>query len=128
MRIRVPSLKGRKPKSWLIHNEVYSYTLCLRLDDDLRRGTAWVNRKLGTDFEPHGEYVLGRTFMEEGNADNAILFLGLPGSSTIAHEAFHSVKHVMFHRGMRKLTGSNEEAYAYLLGWTVRQINERLYP
>lgn len=47
------------------------------------------------------------------------------GAAAIAHEALHATHNVMDHVGV-KLTDASEEAFAYYLGWLVREMTGRL--
>lgn len=128
MRVHVPRMKKRRPQGWTFYNSVYPCRIHIRLDTDPKVAVRWVNQKLGSGFESGADLgTAARTFHEDDCADAAIVFYGLPDDGTMAHEAFHVVRHIMATIGM-PLSDESDEAYAYLLGWLVREISRRLYP
>lgn len=116
-----------KPRTWRIDNHVWRYSLFLRLDDDLDRARHWAEKRLSATFSKAADVSGGRTFMPDDSADHAIVFTAKPGGGVAAHEALHGVCHVMHIRGMQHMTPDNDEAYCYLLQWTVTEIGKRLW-
>jgi hypothetical protein len=117
----------KKPRTWCIDNPVYNYTMFLRIDEDLDRSMRWAEKKLGRQFSKGT--TQGRIFLPTDSADHAIVFRHKPrpGSGVAAHEALHAVCHVMDQRGMERMSPANDEAYCYLLQWTVSEIGKRLW-
>jgi len=54
-------------------------------------------------------------------------FEDTPNGGTVAHEAFHSVIHALTTKCLGRPCDANEEAYAYLIGWTVQEIAKRVW-
>ena len=63
----------------------------------------------------------------ENEPSHLIWFDEVPGGGVAAHEALHSVRHIAITIGLGELCEANEEAYAYLLAWTVREIGKNFW-
>jgi hypothetical protein len=118
----------KKPRTWRIDNPVYRYAMFLRVDGDLDRARRWAEKQLGTQLSKASrDSTYGRIFLPDDSADHAIVFRDRPGGGVAAHEALHAVCHVMNQRGMEPMTPANDEAYCYLLQWTVAEIGKRVW-
>lgn len=113
-------------RTFALHNEVWCYTLFIRIGGTREQAERWIDRK----FKKNGKIREGptaTTFYLDSERDHLIWFLERPGTGIIAHEAFHSVLHVCRHLRLGPPCDANEEAYAYLIEWTARQIARRVY-
>lgn len=124
--------KKRTPKlkSFKIENPLYSYVVFIRVGGSRDAAIAWTEKKFKGKVWPLNS-VLSRDnatcFFLEGEPSHVIWFSAEPRASMIAHEAFHSSYHVLKTAGMGALDEGNEEAYAYLIQWTVSEITKRVW-
>jgi len=119
----------KRARSWTVTNDVYGYDLFLRVGGSAVAANRWVDKLLGTDSECNEEdeaSTAAVTFTSESNTSHAIWFRDKPDAGTVAHEAVHAVYHVFRNIGIGELSSENEEAFAYLTDWTVRQIWSRI--
>jgi hypothetical protein len=116
-----------KVREWKIVNPVYHYVILIRQGGTLKQAIAWAKKKLGCEFRIKGHVTVGRIFIKDDEITHCIWFPEKPGGGTVAHEAYHSIMHVMESVGMERPTRENEEAYAYLLAWTVIEIGRLLW-
>ena len=70
--------------------------------------------------------LYGRAFLPTETKDCAVWFRETPGGGTAVHEAFHLTCHILTRSGLT-LSSSSEEAWAYHLGWVVRQIAKKAW-
>lgn len=63
------------------------------------------------------------TFKRNGNV--MVAFKNKTNASIIAHEAVHICNHIFKNVGIQ-LDLDNDEAFAYLLGWVVKQIHKTI--
>ncbi len=54
-----------------------------------------------------------------------LVFPLMPNADSIAHEAFHVVRKLLFTSDV-KLTNASEESWAYLMGWVVGEITDKV--
>lgn len=123
--------KTKPLKSYRIQNDVYSYVLYLLAWGTQDKANAWATKKLEPNqpFDLFNEYMQGRCYFV-GDGKSHVLYLPYgdgTGIGTVAHEALHSVHHVLSRSGMQALSDETEEAYAYLMDWTMREIVRRIY-
>lgn len=116
----------KKPRTWRIDNPVYNYSLFVRHGGTVAEANRWANSKVGGDFTKDSPSTRGRCYFDEDWPDHAIWLHVQSGSATVSHEALHSVSHIMRHVGI-PLLGDTEEAYCYLLAWTVGEIASRIW-
>jgi len=107
----------------LFHIPIYDYFVWVKFGGTQESFIKFVASKLGCRVAEHNIESIGLLSTVEGIADHCMWFREIdPDASTIAHEVFHSVCHVMKHRGVWPLTKENEEAFAYLIGSFMGQI------
>ena len=88
----------------------------IEVDDELFAQTFFATPRQGDVFiETH--YAIFNYSRPEGFK---------PELDTIAHEAFHLTVNLFERRDIR-LDWTNDEPYAYMIGWFVREITEFLY-
>lgn len=124
--------KKRNPKkirTFKIQNDVWRNMLFVRLGGSGDQALKWFERKFGENPKPTVVAESnGSTIYDTGEKSHLIWFSEQkPSGSLVSHEALHSVKHVLTCSGLGPLTDETEEAYAYLLGWTVRQIGRKVW-
>lgn len=118
---------AKRITAFKLENEVWQYALFVRVGGTREQALRWFERKLcgAPETEKSGPYAT--TFYRNDERSHLIWFEEVPGGGTAAHEALHSVKHVLAHVGLGPLSDDTEEAYAYLLQWTVSEIGRRLW-
>lgn len=116
----------KKPRTWRIDNPVWDYNLFVRHGGSSTDATRWAERKLGGEFADIDGSV-GICFAHDGQTNHAIWLSQKAGIGTLAHEALHSVAHIMHVKAMEPMSPANDEAYCYLLGWTVAEIGSRIW-
>ncbi|WZO97327.1 hypothetical protein EP7_004352 [Isosphaeraceae bacterium EP7] len=126
-------MKKKRPakriRSFKIENDVWQYVLFVRVGGTREQAESWFDKTFG---EPQSLAWLSKcrnatTFYRTDERSHLIWFDAKPGGGIVSHEALHSVQHVLSHSGLGPLSEATEEAYAYLLGWTVMQIGLRLW-
>lgn len=106
-----------------IYNPVYGYSIIISKGDSVEKIINKANYKLGVRFTQDSN-ASGSVFCIPEISNHIIWFdKKKPEPDLVAHEAFHSVFHVLNRKGLA-LTLASEEAFAYLLSWTVLQINK----
>ena len=121
--------KKIKVKTYKVLNPVYSYALFLRIYGTKEEALSWFDKKFECE-QPAVNNLSAKegSFIFTPSKRSHLLWFGdIPGGGLAAHEALHSVKHVLEHAGLGPLNNDTEEAYAYLLDWTVRQIGCKLW-
>lgn len=119
--------KKQKVHTWEIVNPVYDYSLFVRIGDTRDDTLRWFAKEF--KIEEHSSIGDGcnsyATVIHYAPTKSHAIWFRKWDCAIIAHEALHSIRHVM-ERAQIYLSCSTEEAYAYLLGWTVREITKRL--
>lgn len=115
-------------KTYHADNDLYGYRLYLTVGGDSNKAARWLADKLGEDYtDIEHSQPAARTIYSPLHRDHMIWFEQTPVGSCAAHEAFHSACHVMRYVGIGTLSKDSEEAYAYLIGWTVAQIGNKFW-
>ena len=113
-------------RHYKITNRLYHYVIFLLICPEKEKASQWFDKKFGSVSERPA--TIGSTFLITEQRSHAIWFPTLrPQPSVIGHEAFHSVWHVLRHCSMGSICEENEDAYAYLLQWTIDEITSRLF-
>lgn len=118
------TLKVRTKK---ITNQVYPFALFLRLGGTKEQAAKWFEAKFEIQEYETYRSAMATTFVLTNEPSHLIWFKEVPGAPIIAHEALHSVKHILSTMGLERLQDANEEAYAYMMQWTVNQIVEWMW-
>lgn len=121
--------KRERVKTYKIINQTWQYALFLRVGGTVEAATRWFDKKFDVDSDDSANISAdARTSYVTDERSHLIWFKHhCPGAGLIAHEAFHSTKHVLTHAGLGPLNDETEEAFAYLLMWTVREIGQRIW-
>lgn len=121
-------MKTSTARRWKIHNPVYGYTLYLVLGGSEEQYHDYIRPRLDSiadGLSSKGSGSFGVCSYRDDLKHVAIWFPKRPSAAVIAHESLHSICHVMQFLGMERMTTENDEAYAYLLDWTVAEIEKR---
>lgn len=125
--VKKKKTKPPKIRRLKLVNSVYPYVLFVIAGGERGAAKSWFEKKFSIPVKER-TLAYGTTFTKEGELSHLIWFSSLkPSASTIAHEAVHSVRHALFTVGEEPLCHQNEEAYAYLLSWTVNEISRKLW-
>lgn len=130
-----------KPKPKIVRfskvNDVYQYRLFVILGGTGKEAERWMLKKFKADkvnSSPDDEPASpekrnrGATLYLPGESSHVLWFSLLsPGAGIISHEALHSVHHISRVIGLGGLTDDTEEAYAYLVAWTVTAVTGRAW-
>ncbi|UOF79944.1 hypothetical protein [Caudoviricetes sp.] len=115
-----------KVNQWRFHNSVYDYTVYLRVGGTIKEAAAEFNRLFNCTEEEDGTCE-ACVFCAEGYSNNFIWFKEKPQAWLIAHESLHSVIFAMEAIGVPHCTPENQEIYAHLLEWTVKNLTRRIW-
>lgn len=113
-------------KAFKLDNEVWAYTLFIRIGGTREQAEQWLDKKFKRKIETR-KGPTATTFFHPELRDHLIWFNEKPGCGLIAHESFHSVMHVLGHCRLGPPCEANEEAFAYLIGWTAKEIARKAY-
>lgn len=114
----------QKPTTRRIVNETFHYALFVRVGGTKESAIRFFERK----FRPDGgdtraqASAIGSVIFADYERSHVCWLSDEANLGVVAHEALHSVSHVMRHAGVGPMCEQNEEAYAYLLQWTVNGI------
>jgi hypothetical protein len=119
-------------RTFRIQNPVWQYVLFVRAGGTRDEAERWFRRQFGEPPEVSSDGQLwatsAMTFSRRTEKSHLIWFESLkPDGAIVAHEAVHSVTHALQASGLAPLTEQTEEAYAYLVQWTVKVIGDRLW-
>jgi hypothetical protein len=116
-----------RPRRRTIRCELYKYDVHVLTCSEYVPAYLEGCRLLGLRPRPDAaeEDARGTTFGGAGKSHCVWFPNRRPSESTVAHEACHSVIFVMTELQMN-CPVRNDEAWAYLLGWTVEQIRKAL--
>lgn len=128
----------RKPKTptgrrFEFRNGTWDYCLWVQIGGDTKEAARWFSEETKLELQPildvlgeQGPYG-GCVIRNPAYSDHLMWLQEDPCHSTVAHEALHSVHHVLSRVGLGPLSDATEEAYAFLVGWTVRMISSKLW-
>ena len=135
--------RKRKPKSvcFKLSNLVWQYALFVRAGGTEEQAERWFRRafqvpdaefsqvrKSRTRTLAHDVGTSATTWTKQDEKSHMIWFEACqPSASIVAHEAVHSASHVLGTSGLAPQVPETEEAYAYLVQWTVGSIGNRLW-
>lgn len=114
--------KKHKPTVHRFINDVYQYALFVRIGGTKEGAVRWFEKKFNVAEHESMATVQGSTIFLDEERSHMIWLADLNNIGILAHEALHSVQLVMTHAGVGPMCKQNEEAYAYLLQWTVNRI------
>jgi hypothetical protein len=120
------SKKRTKVSTHRIVNDTFQYALFVRIGGTREGAIQWFEKKFSAE-RPEVQNVngpTGTTFYKNYETSHLIWFAETPTPGITAHEALHSVRHVLTTIGFPEMCEQNEEAFAYLLQWTVNRIAE----
>lgn len=112
----------RKVVSFRIQNDTWNYVVFVRIGGTIHEAEEWFEKKFQTGEREYRPFSNARMIAIEGEKSHLLWFERTPDEGRLAHEAFHSVAHVLRESGLRSMRSSNEECFAYLLEWTVNEI------
>ena len=117
-----------KTRTFKIENPVWSYVIFVRVGGSDEQAAKATDKLFGSNIHDDGPGLdaAGRCFLPGGEKSHVIWFKNIPGVGLLSHESFHSVHHVLQLSGLA-LNNETEEAYAYLLDWTVKEIGFRIW-
>lgn len=130
--------KSRKAKlkSFRLFNDTWCYRIDVRIggtrqaaEDFLRNrlpATVKVENLDGKLYYSNAGAVLHATIGGEPEISHVIWFQKTPGAALLSHEAFHSACWVLESLGI-KLSRETEEAFAYLIQWTVKAVADKCW-
>ena len=103
----------------IVYNKLYKYEFALFKGEPLEKAFKWTDSSLKIENYRSSDACV---FRNPSQKAHVIWFKSKkPGVNQVAHEAFHSVFHVMHHLEA-PLVSETEECWAYLLDWTVTEI------
>ncbi|MDX1463960.1 MAG: hypothetical protein R3359_12955 [Marinirhabdus sp.] len=125
--------RRKKPKKTAIRtfkvvNDVWSYAIFVRIGGSVEQAAKAMDKLFESSFaeDNSNPHALARCFLLDNEKSHLIWFRESPGAGLLTHEVLHSVHHVLDCSGMQ-LNRETEEAYAYLIDWTVRQIGFKIW-
>lgn len=121
---------ARKLRSYKLYNPVYDYDIYVKVGHNPEQLLSWFDGLLNCDSSgvTNMDSNLAVTLKREDMLSHAIWFkYPKPPARVVAHEAFHSVVHIMRVLGRTDCTREAEECWACLLDWTVREIGKRVW-
>jgi hypothetical protein len=122
-----------KSKNFIIPLVIYPFDIMVSFGEtDEQILKRWSHYNL-SEIDKNGlimsDTVIGRFHMMECNA-SVIRFKHMPETcfdyGILAHEIFHAVTHIMNKVGLKFKIFSNDEAYAYLMGYVTTEIYKKL--
>lgn len=114
--------KKTKPTVHRFINDVYQYALFVRIGGTREHALRWFEKKFNVAEHESKATVHGSMIFMDDERSHMIWLADAKNLGILAHEALHSVNHVMRGAGVGPMCEDNEEAYAYLLQWTVNRI------
>lgn len=116
--------KERAIRTFKLINRVWQYALFVRIGGTQDQAKKWFVKKFNADptLQSGPE---GTVFYLRDTSTHVMWFSGPPSPALCAHEAFHSVLHVLTFKGLGPPSDTTDEAYAYLIQWTVENILSR---
>lgn len=123
--------KKQKIRRFKLECDVYPYALFVITGGTKQQAIDWFDVKFKgrkDTIVEEDENLQGSMIHLDNELSHLIWFKdSKPGGAIVAHEALHSVCHVMKVLKMGALCENNEEAFAYLLMWTVKKIGNRVW-
>lgn len=122
--------KTKKPKVKTVRfvNDVWQYVLFVRIGGTKEQAVQWFEKRFDLKPAEFGkDSSRGCCIYANGESSHLIWFDDIPGGALAAHEAFHSAVHIGIESGLSPVCEQNEEAYAYLIAWTVHEIGRRFW-
>lgn len=117
-------------KHYKIENGLYHYVIFLIVGGTKGEAVAWTEKKFEGTVETYSSAPLRGSaccLCLPDEPSHVIWFEEAPGVGILAHEALHSVCHIMGCIGMGRIDCANEEAYTYLLQWTCSAIGRKVW-
>lgn len=118
-----------RPTSFTLYAAVWDTDIAVYCGGSLARANKLFRRRLKiADVEIEDRpSIIGSNLRIDGIKPTAIWFRDVkPSGSIVAHEAMHATIWVLAQSGV-SLTPESEEAYAYMVGWIVREIGKRVW-
>lgn len=115
-----------KGQNFIIPLVVYPFDVMISIGESNERLKAKLD-SFKVDYTNYFEHPvnLGRSTLFNSK-QTLIRFRTQPSHATIAHEVFHAVTCLLDSIGMSFNIDSNDEAYAYLIGYLTQEIYKRI--
>lgn len=122
-------MSALKKGSFSLYDEVYNVDILVCVGIDFKKAQVmWhkkariTDAKIESDVDMRGGYF--GMFPDHRNC--LLWFRPRPAGWIVAHECFHATSFILRESGL-VLTNDSEEAFAYYLGWLVRQIGNKVW-
>lgn len=114
----------KRPEIFILEDPIYNSGIMVQFGGDINDLLKEYAKKLKQDVPKKEDNWrgLGNFTAYEHHKGGALWIKNRKDHSTISHECLHATFHVMTRMGM-PLVEASEEAWAYYLGWLVKEIH-----